>query len=402
MDFSYSPKEETFRKEIRDWLAENMKELPRWWFDPKVLGPDLDSPEYHQFNLWWHRKLHKAGYVGINWPKEYGGRGASLLEQVVFSEEIARYRAPGPTNGLGIGWCGPTIMSYGTEEQKKRFLPKILSAEEIWCQGFSEPEAGSDLANIKTRAVEDGDDYVVNGQKVWTSGGHYSDWSVLMVRTDPNAPKHRGITYLLLDMHAPGVTVRPLRQMTGHSEFNEVFLDNVRIPKSLQIGEKNKGWYIAMGTLEFERSGIGATVMRENAVRDLIKLAKEIQRNDQPLSKNPIARQKLAQFFIDVSVLRYTGLRALTGQLRGERPGPETLVGNLFGVELNQRLQDFAMQVEGPYGRLMRGSKYAINHGEWQYTFLRSRGNSIETGTTEIKRNIIAERGLGLPRAPRG
>ncbi len=401
MDFSYSPKEEAFRQEIKDWLADNMKELPRWWFDPNILGPDLDSPEMHQFSLWWHKKLYDAGFVGINWPKEYGGRGATLLEQVVFSEELAKHRAPGPTNGIGIGWAGPTIMSAGTEEQKKRFLPKILTAEEIWCQGFSEPEAGSDLANVQTRAVDQGDHYIVNGQKVWTSGGHYSEWGVLMTRTDPNAPKHRGITYLLLDMHAPGVTVRPLRQMTGHSEFNEVFMDNVKISKSLQIGETNKGWYIAMGTLEFERSGVGGAVMRENAVKDLIKLARDMKSNGQPLSTDPVIRQKVAQFFIDVNVLKYTGFRALTGQLRGQRPGPETLVGNLFGVELNQRLQDFAMHLQGPYSRLIRGSKCAIEHGDWQYRFLRSRGNTIETGTSEIKRNLIAERGLGLPRAGR-
>jgi alkylation response protein AidB-like acyl-CoA dehydrogenase len=401
MDFSYSPKEETFRKEIKDWLAENMKELPRWWFDPNILGPDLDSPEMHQFSLWWHKKLYDAGFVGINWPKQYGGRGATLLEQVVFSEELAKHRAPGPTNGIGIGWAGPTIMANGTEEQKKRFLPKILTAEEVWCQGFSEPEAGSDLANVQTKAVDQGDHYIVNGQKVWTSGGHYSDWGILMTRTDPNAPKHRGITYLLLDMHAPGVTVRPLRQITGHAEFNEVFMDNVKIPKSLQIGETNKGWYIAMGTLEFERSGVGASVMRENTVKDLIKLAREMKSNGEPRSKDPIVRQKIAQFYIDVNVLKYTGFRALTGQLRGERPGPETLVGNLFGVEMGQRMQDFAMQLQGPYSRLIRGSMYAIEHGDWQYRFLRSRGNTIETGTSEIKRNLIAERGLGLPRSAR-
>ncbi|MFC1977426.1 acyl-CoA dehydrogenase [Chloroflexota bacterium] len=401
MDFAYSPQEEAFRKEVRDWLEKNMKELPGWWDNPDVVEPDINSEERHQFDLWWHRKLYDAGFVGIAWPKEYGGRGATLMEQVVFNEEMAKHGAPEATNSLGIGWCGPTIMAAGTEEQKKRFLLKILTAEEIWCQGFSEPEAGSDMANVKTRAVEDGDDFVVNGQKVWTSGGHYSDWAVLLVRTDPDAPKHRGISYLLLDMHAPGVTIRPLRQMTGHSEFNEVFLDDVRIPKSLMVGEKNKGWYIAMGTLEFERSGIGAAMERENIIKDLIKVARETERDGQPLSKDPAIRQKLAQLYIEASVSKYNGLRSLTGQLRGERPGPETLVGNLFGVELNQRLQDFAMQVQGPYSQLMRGSKYAISQGKWQYSFLRSRGNSIETGTSEIKRNLIAQRGLGLPRDPR-
>ena len=400
MDFNYSTQEEAFRKEVRDWLEENMKELPEWWGKRDVLGPPIDSDEYHQFSLWWHRKLYDAGFVGIAWPKEYGGRGATPIEQVIFNQELAKNRAPVPTNALGIGWCGPTIMHAGTEEQKKRFLPKILSAEEIWCQGFSEPEAGSDMANVQTRAVEDGDDYIINGQKVWTSGGHYSDWAILLVKTDPdpNIPKHRGLSYFLLDMHAPGVTVRPLKQMTGHSEFNEVFLDDVRISKSLMVGEKNKGWYVAMGTLEFERSGVGASVTRENTAKDLIKLAQSLERNGQPLFKDPLTRQKLAQLYIEANVLKYIGFRALTKQIRGETPGPESSVASAFGMELNQRLQDCAMQLQGSYSQLVRGSKYAVHHGTWQYEFLRSRGNTLETGTSEIKRNVIAQRALGLPR----
>jgi len=292
-------------------------------------------------------------------------------------------------------------MSYGSEEQKKRFLPKILSAEEHWCQGFSEPEAGSDLANVQTRAVDEGDHYVVNGQKVWTTGGHYSDWAILLVRTDPNAPKHRGLTYLLLDMHSPGVTVRPLRQITGHAEFNEVFLDNVRIPKSLQIGETNRGWHIAVGTLAFERSALATTVQRENTLNDLIALARKMKRSGKPVIEDPVVRQQLAQFLIDIQVLKYTGLRSLTGQLRGERPGPETLVVNLFGTELHLRMQELAMEIEGPFSRLMRGSDHAIENGSWQNSFLSARGSSIASGTLEIKRNVIAERGLGLPRATR-
>jgi alkylation response protein AidB-like acyl-CoA dehydrogenase len=401
MDFYYSPKEEAFRQEVKDWLAVHMKELPNWWRNPEIPGPEIDSEEYHQFSLWWHKKLYDAGFVGIAWPKEYGGRGATVLEQVVYNEEMAKARAPGGANGLGIGWAGPTIMEYGTEEQKKRFLPKILSAEEYWCQGFSEPEAGSDLANVQTRAVEDGDYYIVNGQKVWTTGGHYADWAILLVRTDPKAPKHKGLTYLLLDMHLPGVTVRPLRQITGHAEFNEVFLDNVRIPKSLQIGETNRGWYIAVGTLAFERSALATTVQRENTLKDIIAMARKMEQYGRPVISDPLIRQKLAQFYIDISVLKYTGLRSLTGQLRGERPGPEVLVVNLFGTELNLRMDELAMQLQGPYSRLMRGSKYAVENGEWQFSFLGARGTSIASGTLEIKRNVIAERGLGLPRATR-
>jgi len=399
MDFNYTPEEEAFREEVKDWLAENMKELPRWWANPEVLGPEIDSDEHREFNIWWHRKLNDAGFVGITWPREYGGRGGTVMEQVVFYEEIAKHRAPGPFNGHALGWAGPVMLAVGTEEQKKRFIPKILNCDEIWCTLYSEPEAGSDMAAVQTRAVEDGDDFVVNGQKVWTSGGHYSDWAVLLCRTDPDAPKHRGLSYLLVDMHSPGITVRPLVNITGSHEFNETFLDDVRIPKHQILGEKNKGWYVAAAALEFERSGAGASVQRENAVRDLIKIAKETERDGQPLSLNPLIRQKLAQFYIEINISKYMDLRGLTNLLRTGRPGSEGVISQLFGVEFNQRLQLFAMEVLGPYSQLMRDSKYAIEHGKWQYSFLRSRGNSIETGTPEIKRNIIGMRVLGLPRS---
>ncbi len=398
MDFSYSPKEEAFRKEVRDWLAENIRELPEWWDRPDVAGPEMDSEEYHQFSLWWHRKLYDAGLVGVTWPKEYGGRGGTLMEGVIFYEEIAKHRAPGPSNIHGLGWCGPGILGFGTEEQKKRFIPKILSAEEIWCTLYSEPEAGSDMANVQTRAVADGDDYIVNGQKVWTSGGHYSDWAVLLARTDPDAPKHRALTYFIVNMHSPGITLRPLVQITGAADFNETFLDDVRIPKHQIVGEINKGWYVAVGALEFERSNIGATITRENTLKDLIRMAQEIERNGQPLSQDPVIRQKLAQFYIEVNVLKYIGLRNLTHQLREGRPGSEGVIGHVFGVEWGKRLQDFAMQLQGPYSRLMKGSKYAIEHGRWQHGFLLSPGMSIATGTSEIHRNVIAQRVLGLPR----
>ena len=399
MDFTYSPQEEAFREEVRDWLAKNMKELPEWWGRPDVLGPEADSDEYHEFSLWWHRKLYDAGFVGLAWPKEYGCRGATLMEQVVFDEELAKHRAPGPTNASGLTWVGPSIMSHGTEEQKKRFLPKILSAEEWWCTLYSEPEAGSDLASLQTRAVEDGDDFIVNGQKVWSSQAHYSDWGVLLARTDPDVPKHRGLSYLLVDMHSPGITVRPLRQITGHAEFNETFLDDVRIPKHQMLGEKNKGWYVAMGALEGERlTGVHKYIRHENTIKDLLKMLKVRETNGQPLSKDPLIRQKLAQLYIDTNVLKYIGLRNLTHRLREGRPGSGVSFGYLFGAEFNQRMQEFAMQIQGPYHRLMRGSKYAIDQGRWQYSFLLSRGLTIGGGTSEIQRNVIAQRVLGLPR----
>ncbi|MDP2920104.1 MAG: acyl-CoA dehydrogenase family protein [Dehalococcoidia bacterium] len=393
MDFTFTLEEEAFRTRLKEWLAVNMKELPRWWAHPDVPGPEIDSEEFHRFSIWWHRKLHQAGFAGITWPIAYGGRGGTLMEEVIFHQEMALHRAPGLTNVHGIGWCGPAILRFGTEVQKKRFIPKILSCEEMWCTFYSEPEAGSDMANVQTRALEEGDHFVVNGQKVWSSHAHLADWAVLLARTDPTAPKHRGLSYLLVDMKTPGITVRPLRNMTGTAEFNETFFDNVRIPRHQIIGEKNMGWYVAAGALEFERSSLGQAIARENTFKDLIRVIQQ-----QGKSNDPLIRYRMAQLFIEVNVAKYLGLRNLTKQLRDGRPGPEGSIGSLFNVELNKRIQEFVMEVQGPYSRLMRGSPHAIEQGRWQYSFLRSRGASIETGTTEIKRNIIAQRVLGLPR----
>jgi len=321
------------------------------------------------------------------------------MEQVVFYEEIARYRVPGPFNNHALGWVVPALLAFGTEEQKKRFIPKALNCDEIWCTLYSEPEAGSDMANAQTRAVEDGDDYVINGQKVWTSGGHYSDWAVLLARTDPDAPKHRGLSYLMVNMHSPGITLRPLINITGSHEFNETFLDDVRLPKHQIIGEKNRGWYVAAAALEFERSGAGAAMARENIIGDIIKIAQERTRDGQPLSKNPLIRQKLAQLYIESNVAKYLDMRGLSRLIREGRPGSEGVISQLFGVELNQRTQYLVMELQGPYSQLTRGSKHAIEYGRWQHSFLRSRGNSIETGTPEIKRNVIGQRILGLPRS---
>jgi alkylation response protein AidB-like acyl-CoA dehydrogenase len=300
---------------------------------------------------------------------------------------------------MGLNWVGPSIMTHGTEDHKKRFLHKILTAEEIWCTLYSEPEAGSDMASARTRAVEDGDDFVVNGQKVWTSGGHRADWAVLLARTDPDAPKHRGLSYFLMDMHSPGVTVRPLRQITGHAEFNETFLDDVRIPRSQLLGEKNMGWYVAVGALENERLvGYGDYIRHQHTIKRLIKMMQSTERNGRPLSKDPVMRQRLAQLYIESNILRYIGLRSLTHRLRYGRPGPGGSMCYLFGNEFNQRLYELAMQIQGPYQQLMRGSKHAIEHGRWQYSFLAWRGRTIAGGTSEIQRNVIAQRVLGLPR----
>jgi len=413
MDFALSPQEEAFRTELCDWLDENTKELRQRQSRAGGFGPRGPSPQrlggsspqqgildgFREFSSWWHKKLYDAGYVGIAWPKEYGGRGATIMEQVIFNEEMAKRRLPTGVGGLGIGWAGPTIIVHGNDAQKKHFLPRILSGEDVWCQAFSEPGAGSDLAGCQTKAVEDGDDYVVNGQKVWTTGGMDADWAILLAKTnfDPKAPKHRTFSYFLMDMHSPGVTVRPLREITGSAAFGETFLDNVRVPKSLMLGNKDGGWYISMSTLEFERSNSTSTIQYLSTIGNLIELAKRTRRNGHPLSEDPVTRQRIAQFYIEANVGKYIGLRALTRQLQGKTPGPESSVGSLLTMELGQRIEDFAMYMQGPYSQLIEG-KYAIDNGMWQRSFLSSRGRTIMTGTSEIKRNVIAQRTLGLPR----
>ncbi len=395
MDFTLTPEQERFRAEVRAWLAAN---LPPDW----ATRPVTDTPrtELHQLGRQWQRKLHEAGLLGLTWPREYGGRGLSWMEELIFHEELVRHRAPPPLNILGLGMAGPTIIAYGTEAQKRRYLRKILTAEEIWCQGYSEPNAGSDLASLQTRAVREGDHYVVTGQKVWTSLAQIADWMMLLARTDPGAPKHRGITYLLLDMHAPGVTVRPLRQMTGDSEFNEVFLEGVRVPVENVLGAENQGWQVGITTLMYERLalGFGLQARFEMALAATVDLARRTCRDGRPATQHPVLRQRLAQLAIDNAVFKYTAQRAITRLLRGELPGAEASAGKIWWCERHQALQDLAQDLLGVYGQLGRGSPWAVDGGNWEYTFLRSRANSIEGGTTEIQRNILAERVLGLPK----
>jgi alkylation response protein AidB-like acyl-CoA dehydrogenase len=390
MDFSYSPEDEAFRKEVRDWLGENLPES--WRATQDSLTTREDS---FQIALEWQKRLYKRGWVGLTWPKEYGGGGGTLMQQVILSEELAKARAPGIANTLGVGMAGPSIMSFGTEEQKKRFIPKILSGEEIWCQGFSEPDAGSDLANLRTRAVRDGDYYVVNGQKVWSTMAQYGEWCLLLVRTDPDAePKHRGITYLLLDMKTPGIEVRPLKQMTGDCEFNEIFLDNVRVPVSNRLDEENRGWYVAMGTLAFERAGMGQAIMFKQVLNEVFKLAARTRRNGIPAIKDSIIRQRLAQCAIECEIMRLNSYRSLSASLKGGPPGSEEMFSKLFWSEMNQRMTELATQILG-IDSVIEGEREAQL---WQYRFLRSKGNTIEQGSSEILRNVIGERVLGIPR----
>jgi alkylation response protein AidB-like acyl-CoA dehydrogenase len=397
VDFSLTAEQEAFRERVRSWLERN---IPRGWARRAIGSSEVPRPEAYQLLREWQRKLYDAGFIGLTWPKESGGQGLTFVEETLLHQEMALLKAPPILNILGVGMAGPTIIAYGTEEQKKRYPPRILSAEDIWCQGYSEPNAGSDLASLQTRAVKDGDHWIVNGQKVWTSLAHIADWMMLLARTDASAPKHKGITYFLLDMKLPGVTVKPLRQITGDAEFNEVFFDNVRVHKSQVLGGVNNGWQVGLTTLMYERLalGFGLQVRLRIALDGLVDMARHVEKGGRPTTKDPILRQKIAQLWIETESLKYTGARAITKLLRGELPGPEASAGKMVWVDVHQRLQELAMEIEGPYAQLVAGSDRAIESGVWQYSFLRSRANSIEGGTTEIQKNIIGERVLGLPK----
>jgi alkylation response protein AidB-like acyl-CoA dehydrogenase len=397
VDFSLTLDQEAFRERVRGWLELN---IPRQWVRRAMGSSEVPRPEAYEFLREWQRKLWEAGFIGLTWPKEYGGQGLSFVEEMIVHQEMALLKAPSILNILGVGMAGPTIIAYGTEAQKTRYPAKILSADEIWCQGYSEPNAGSDLASLQTRAVKDGDTWVINGQKVWTSLAHLADWMMLLARTDPDAPKHKGITYFLLDMKLPGVTVKPLKQLTGDAEFSEVFFDNVRVPESQVLGGVNNGWQVGLTTLMYERLalGFGLQVRLRIALDGLVEMARHVEKSGRPTTKDPVLRQKLAQLWIETESLKYTGARAITKLLRGELPGPEASAGKMVWVDVHQRLQELAMEIEGPYSQLVGGSERAIESGIWQYSFLRSRANSIEGGTAEIQKNIIGERVLGLPK----
>jgi len=394
MDLNLTTEERQFRDDLRAWLEGN---VPKDWGQWREKPIEVSFPYLRA----WQGKLHEGGWAAVSWPKEYGGRGASLMQQAIFWEEMARAEAPPMANALGLGLIGPTIIAYGTEEQKKRFIPKILSAEEIWCQGFSEPNAGSDLASLQTEARRDGDHYVVNGQKVWTSYGWVGDWCELVVRTDANVPKHKGLTVLLVDMKSPGFEVRPLRQMTGESEFHELFFRDVRVPVENVLGKVNDGWNVAVSTLMYERGSYGARLylLFKRNINRLIELSRTVQRNGHPAAQDPLVRQKLAQCYAEIEIMRLNQLRAFSRITETGVPGPEGSIQKIFWSELNQRVQQVAQELLGPYGQLLSGDSHAIDKGIWSYGYLRSRGNTIEAGTSEVQRNIIGHFVLGLPRS---
>jgi alkylation response protein AidB-like acyl-CoA dehydrogenase len=394
MDMNLTAEEQAFRDELRAWLKAN---VPKDWDERRKESLE-DRFDYLKQ---WQYKLYKSGWAGISWPKEYGGRGASLMQQVIFWQEMALANAPPLANTLGLGLIGPTLIAFGTEAQKKRFLPKILSAEEIWCQGFSEPDAGSDLANLRCEGQLDGDHYIVNGQKVWNSYGWAAHWCELVVRTNPNVPQHKGLTVLLVDMKAPGVEVRPLRQMTGETEFNELFFRDVRVPVANVVGKVNEGWNVALGTLMHERGSFGAglQVVYKRNMNRLIELARKFQRNGRPATEDPLIRQKLAQCYAEIEIMRLNQMRAFSRISATGVPGPEGSIQKLFWSELNQRFQQVAQEILGPYGQLEGPDTHAVDEGMWAYGYLRSRGNTIEAGTSEIQRNIIGHFVLGLPKS---
>jgi alkylation response protein AidB-like acyl-CoA dehydrogenase len=379
VDLTLSPGEQAFRDELRGWLADNPP-------GPEPQGSRYDEAVFEHRRAW-QRKLNEGGWAGVSWPTEYGGRGASLVEAAIFSEELARARAPYPVNVLGLAMGGPTLMRHGTQAQKQRFLPPILSADEIWCQGFSEPDAGSDFASLKTRATRSEGGWLVTGQKVWTSIAHVAKWCMLVARTDPDVPKHKGLTYFLLDMEQDAVEVRPLRQLTGHSEFNELFLQEAFVPDDNVVGDVNDGWAVAMTTLMNERAGLGfaAQVEMKLVLDELTQAAA-----DRGLLDDGEALDVLGDLHVRTEILRLTAYRGLTSQMKHGVPGPEGSLPKWMWSETNQRIAEAAAE--------LLGAEALAQDSPWAYRVLRTRGNTIEGGTTEILKNIVAERVLGLPR----
>ena len=388
MELKDSAAEREFREGLRSWLSDN---LPPGWNTPEWREPDDEVA----FLKDWSRKLHEAGYSGLAWPKEFGGAGAPVSFQAIAYEELARAEAPDHVGLIGIGMAGPTIIAAGTDEQKSKYLSKILSGEEVWCQGFSEPGSGSDLASLQARAVPDGDGYRITGQKVWSSFAHIADRCILLARTDTDAPKHQGITFFLLDMHAEGVEARPLRQITGEAEFNEIFLDDVYVPKEDIVGEVGQGWQVAITTLMFERGSSTFLLIGwlDTAFRKLLELAKETPRNGGVAADDPLVRDRIARAHADIQALRFTNYRALSTLMKTGIPGPEGSIAKLHWSEAHQRLRHLSLEILGEEAALDGGPS------SWQRRQLRTRGNTIEAGTSEILRNIVAERVLGLPKS---
>jgi len=396
MDLNYTVEDERFRQEVRQWLTENL---------PQTKPNTLDEKRA------WHRKLYQQGYLGMGWPKQYGGREARPMEQAIVGEELARVNAPSSLNGLGIGIVAPTLIHHGTEQQKRDHVENILTAEEIWCQLYSEPNAGSDLASLQCRGDVAGDEFIINGQKIWTSGALQADWGILLARTDRSSPKHQGISCIMLDMHQPGVEVRPLKQISGSQEFCEVFFTDVHVSADNLIGEMNAGWRIAQTTLSYERGGniLSRAVRLRESFSRMVEVCKTLKRNGKPTIEDPMIRQKLGEIYAETEVLRYASLRLLTRLEKGQQPGPEASISKLHYSELDKHVQELFLEILGPYGQQVDApDDYALEPdiavgeaGSWAYAFFWSRAGTIYAGSSEIQKNILGERVLGLPKEVR-
>ena len=384
MDFKDTAEEAAFRKEARAWLKANRLK--------KKEMAELGGIEAAKL---WQKRKYDAGWACITWPQEYGGRGASPIENVIWNQEESKYDLPQGVFSIGQGMAAPTLMMWGSDEDKTRFLPKLASGEEIWCQLFSEPAGGSDLAALRTKAVKDGDEWVINGQKIWTSGAHYSDYGILVLRTDPDVPKHKGLTYFWIDMKSPGIEIKPIKQISGDANFNEVYFTDVRVSDSQRLGAEGQGWQVALTTLMNERASIGAGGGAAG-VSSLYKLVKEVEIDGKPAIKDPSVRAKLADWYCQESGLKYTAWRTLSALSRGETPGPENSIGKLVGAPKAQDLASFAIDLQEMAGAI-RDPKLSEAAALYQETYMSIPGLRIAGGTDEIMANIIAERVLGLP-----
>ena len=394
MDLSFSKEDEAFRRTVRGWLRRN---IPRSRDDS---GGELiyDAPDRILAAKAWQRKLHEGGYLALGWPREHGGQGASIERQSILNEEMVLNRAPTAIGQLGLRMLGPTLIERGTDAQRARFLPKILTADEIWCQGYSEPGSGSDLASLRTRADLDGDFFVVNGQKIWTSTAQFADWMFCLVRTDPEAARHRGISYLLIDMKSPGVEVRPLVQMTGQAGFNEVFFTDVRVPRENLVGALHDGWSVANSTLKHERNMLASTTRTQQLMNDLVDLAGRRKVSGVKATRDPVVRQRLADLFTRVEAMRLHSLKQLSDEIHQRQAGIGASINKLVTTELNHEICAAALELLGDHGMLARNCPHAEDRGSWPVDFMFTLGMIIGGGTSQIQKNIIAERGLGMPR----
>lgn len=394
MDIKFTQREEDFRQEIRDFLQET---LPGDWDPLGQVG--LSAKERQDFTRQMTQALADKGWLTLAWPEEYGGQARPIMEQVIYNEEMSYKNVPGTELGTGaISWVGPVLMLAGTDDQKAEHLPPIARGERLWCTLYSEPGSGSDLASLQTQATRDGDDYVINGQKIWTSSAHVADWGWLAARTNPEAPKHRGISIFMLDMKSPGVSVRPIENMAGGRDFNEVYFDDVRIPSGNLVGQEDRGWYTLAVALDFERSGVGYSAGARRTLEALVEYAKQTERNGEPLSRNPNVRRKLAQRFTETEIARWLAYKVAWMQSQDRIPNAEASMSKMYGTELTQRVARTGMEILGMAGQISQGSKWAPLEGHIQQLYLSSVSSTIAAGTSEIQRNIVAQRGLGLSR----